>query len=87
MKCKLCDAKIDGGGKYCGDHKYILKLKKNGGNKMTKCPICGGNVKLGKGTIKSELLACSECGAELEVIGIKPFKLAKAPKEEEDWGE
>ena len=54
---------------------------------MTECPVCGANVELNKDTVQNELLECPDCGTELEVIGINPFALAEAPKEEEDWGE
>ena len=58
-----------------------------GGCKMVECPICGGSVKLGEDTVQGELVACAECGTELEVTGVDPFTVAEAPKEEEDWGE
>lgn len=54
---------------------------------MVECPVCGGDLKLNENTVKAELLGCPECGTELEVTGVNPFTLAKAPKEEEDWGE
>ena len=54
---------------------------------MVECPVCAGEVKLGKDTVEGELIACAECGMELEVTGIDPFTVAEAPQEEEDWGE
>ena len=54
---------------------------------MVECPICGAEVKLGQDTVQGELIACAECGTELEVTGIAPFTVAEAPQEEEDWGE
>ncbi|MEK6613576.1 MAG: lysine biosynthesis protein LysW [Candidatus Binatota bacterium] len=54
---------------------------------MVECPVCGGSVKLGEDTVQGELVACAECGTELEVTGVDPFTVAEAPKEEEDWGE
>jgi alpha-aminoadipate carrier protein LysW len=44
-------------------------------------------VELGEDTVQGELVACPECGAELEVTGVVPFTVSEAPKEEEDWGE
>ncbi len=52
-----------------------------------ECPICGGEVTLGGDTLQGELIECSDCGTELEVTSIKPFAVAEAPQEEEDWGE
>ena len=54
---------------------------------MTECPICGAEVTLENGTVKGELIECSDCGIELEVISVNPFKVDEAPLEEEDWGE
>lgn len=54
---------------------------------MTECPICGAEVILEKGTVKGELIECSDCGVELEVISVNPFRVDEAPLEEEDWGE
>ncbi|MCZ6600269.1 MAG: lysine biosynthesis protein LysW [Acidobacteria bacterium] len=54
---------------------------------MTTCPECDGSVALGSGIVKSEILRCPDCGAELEVTCIDPLTLAMAPQEEEDWGE
>tara|TARA_Y100001951_G_C11072125_1_gene146661 strand:+ start:99 stop:263 length:165 start_codon:yes stop_codon:yes gene_type:complete len=54
---------------------------------MTKCPICDITIELKSDTVKNELLACSDCGTELEVKEITPFKLEEAPQEEEDWGQ
>jgi alpha-aminoadipate carrier protein LysW len=30
---------------------------------------------------------CLDCGTELEVVDINPFKVQEAPQAEEDWGE
>jgi alpha-aminoadipate carrier protein LysW len=54
---------------------------------MVECPVCGGAVNLPPDTLQGELIACADCGSELEVTGVDPFVLAEAPKEEEDWGE
>ena len=53
---------------------------------MTECPICGAELTLESGTVKGELIECSDCGIELEVISVKPFRVDEAPLEEEDWG-
>jgi alpha-aminoadipate carrier protein LysW len=34
-----------------------------------------------------EIVECTDCTAELEVMGVEPLKLELAPEEEEDWGE
>lgn len=54
---------------------------------MTECPVCGAEIKLSSDTVIGELIECEECGTELEVSNLSPFKLTEAPMEEEDWGE
>ncbi len=54
---------------------------------MAKCPECDADVSVGADAVKGEIVACPDCGAELEVTGTEPVALALAPKEEEDWGE
>lgn len=38
-------------------------------------------------TMTGEILDCTDCGVELEVIQLSPVQLAVAPEVEEDWGE
>ena len=54
---------------------------------MTECPVCGADVEKAADTVLGELLECSDCGTELEVTNLDPFKVEEAPQEEEDWGE
>ena len=54
---------------------------------MAECPVCAADLTLDEGTFKGELIECPDCGTELEVISVKPFKVDEAPMEEEDWGE
>jgi alpha-aminoadipate carrier protein LysW len=54
---------------------------------MPECPVCAAEVELPEDTVQGELIECPDCGTELEVISVKPFKLQEAPSEEEDWGE
>lgn len=52
-----------------------------------ECPVCGADVSLAGDTVAGELIECPDCGTELEVVSVSPFKLEEAPQEEEDWGE
>ena len=54
---------------------------------MALCPVCDAEITLSEGTVEGELLECPECGTELEVTSVNPFKLQEAPQEEEDWGQ
>ena len=51
------------------------------------CPECAADVTLAADTLASEIVACPDCGAELEVVSLDPPTLALAPEVEEDWGE
>ncbi len=51
------------------------------------CPECEADISLNDNVEKGEIIQCSDCGAELEVMKINPAELALAPEEEEDWGE
>lgn len=51
------------------------------------CPLCDAEVPTDGSLMKNEILACPECGAELEVTGLAPLTLEPAPEVEEDWGE
>ena len=52
-----------------------------------QCPECSQALTLSDDTVEGEVIACSSCEAELEVIDTDPFELAAAPEMAEDWGE
>ena len=54
---------------------------------IVNCPECEAQIKLEPGTEVGEILVCSDCGVDLEVISLEPPKVQLAPREEEDWGE
>ncbi len=54
---------------------------------MVECPECGAQIDLAPDTEGGEILACHDCGVELEVISLNPPTLELAPEVEEDWGE
>ena len=37
--------------------------------------------------MQNEIVQCSGCGVDLEVMELDPLTLELAPEEEEDWGE
>jgi len=51
-----------------------------------KCPECDAELQL-EDVIEGEIVVCSDCGVDLEVVSLDPVKLDLAPMEEEDWGE
>jgi alpha-aminoadipate carrier protein LysW len=53
----------------------------------TQCPECNTALSLSDDTVEGEVIACTSCEAELEVIGVDPYELALAPEMAEDWGE
>jgi alpha-aminoadipate carrier protein LysW len=34
-----------------------------------------------------EIIVCSDCGVDLEIVSLDPAKVELAPMEQEDWGE
>ena len=54
---------------------------------MANCPECEGAIDLADDVEMGEIVVCSDCGAELEVVGVDPIALELAPEVEEDWGE
>jgi alpha-aminoadipate/glutamate carrier protein LysW len=52
----------------------------------TECTECSGAIQANV-ALAGEILACPDCGAELEVRSLQPLVLALAPEVEEDWGE
>ncbi len=51
------------------------------------CPECDAQVELTAGTEVGEILVCSDCGVDLEVMTLDPASVQLAPMEQEDWGE
>ncbi|HEY7143162.1 MAG TPA: lysine biosynthesis protein LysW [Streptosporangiaceae bacterium] len=54
---------------------------------MTPCPVCETPIDTPDSSRLSEVLECSDCRSELEVVALDPVMLALAPEVEEDWGE
>jgi len=53
---------------------------------MGECPECSCIIEIEKPEV-GDIVECSECGIELEIISLDPLVLQIAPEEEEDWGE
>lgn len=51
------------------------------------CVTCGAAVALPVDAEVGEIVDCSGCGTELEVVAVDPPELAEAPDLAEDWGE
>ena len=54
---------------------------------VAHCPECEAELELEDDVEKGEIVTCSDCGVDLEVVGMDPVELDLAPEEEEDWGE
>jgi len=46
----------------------------------TECPNCKHSVSLGRSVVKGAWLACSHCGAGLNVACLEPPMLTRAPR-------
>ena len=51
------------------------------------CPECKAEIAAPATIQKGEVITCPDCGADLEVTGIDPIEVKKAPEIQEDWGE
>ncbi len=51
------------------------------------CPECDAEIPVSVSMVIGEVLSCSECGCELEIVSLDPLRLDLAPEIEEDWGE
>ena len=54
--------------------------------KTAHCPECDAEIVL-EDVLIGEIIVCSDCGVDLEVVQVNPLALELAPMEEEDWGE
>ena len=55
---------------------------------MTKCIECDASLEVVEAKLEvGEIVICAECGVELEVVKVAPLKLAKAPEDDDDFGE
>ncbi len=51
------------------------------------CPVCDAAVAPPANAEVGEIIACNDCGSELEIESISPLALQEAPVVAEDWGE
>lgn len=45
--------------------------------KTGKCPVCHSDVIIDDGAYEGDLVDCSNCGAELEIIALNPLQIGK----------
>jgi alpha-aminoadipate/glutamate carrier protein LysW len=74
------------------DSAVVDKTRDNhGGNNMPRgsCPECEAEVQVDEDTDKGDVVECSDCGTQLEVVGLDPIELdvADEVETEEDWTE
>lgn len=53
----------------------------------TICLECQAKIILNPDIQNGEVVTCSECSTDLEIIQVKPIKLGLAPEVQEDWGQ
>lgn len=52
---------------------------------MAPCPLCAHPITIAEFDVdRGEIFACPGCGAELEVLGFEPLRLAEAPPMDTD---
>jgi alpha-aminoadipate/glutamate carrier protein LysW len=63
-----------------------MKRSKKMSEITANCPECDAQIDL-EGMGLNEIVVCSDCGVDLELINLEPVQLELAPMETEDWGE
>jgi alpha-aminoadipate carrier protein LysW len=52
---------------------------------MVLCPECESDLDVEEDELdEGEILSCSECGSDFEVVGVEPLELTKVSDEDED---
>ena len=52
---------------------------------MVLCPECESDLDIEEEELdEGEVVSCSECGSDFEVVGVEPLELAKISDEDED---
>jgi alpha-aminoadipate carrier protein LysW len=52
---------------------------------MVLCPECESDLDVEEEELdEGEILSCTECGSDFEVVGVEPLELAKVSEEDED---
>ncbi|MBO6513071.1 MAG: lysine biosynthesis protein LysW [Phycisphaerales bacterium] len=51
------------------------------------CPECEASINFSSRPLMGQIVHCTDCSAELEVVDREPITLELAPEVEEDWGE
>jgi alpha-aminoadipate carrier protein LysW len=64
----------------------LLQTPATPANAPIECPECAARLNA-RPTLAGEVLDCTDCGAELEVVSLQPLLVQLAPQAEEDWGE
>jgi alpha-aminoadipate carrier protein LysW len=55
---------------------------------MVLCPECESDLDVEEDELdEGEILSCTECGSDFEVVGIEPLELAKVSEEDGDVDE
>lgn len=55
--------------------------------KTPVCPECDAEITVFETLVIGEVIPCSDCGCELEIVSLNPLIVEPAPEIEEDWGE
>ena len=54
---------------------------------MAHCTECDAEVPVPDDPLVGEIVDCTVCGTELEIVEVSPPVLQRAPELAEDWGE
>jgi alpha-aminoadipate/glutamate carrier protein LysW len=54
----------------------------------SQCPVCSSDIIIDDDAYEGDLIDCANCGAEIEIISLRPLQLKEiAPDETDDWSD
>jgi alpha-aminoadipate carrier protein LysW len=69
-------------GRVCERH---FRPKINSEEAMVLCPECESDLDVEEDELdEGEILSCTECGSDFEVVGVEPLELTKVGEDEDD---
>ncbi|MBK7600782.1 MAG: lysine biosynthesis protein LysW [Acidobacteria bacterium] len=54
---------------------------------LAACPECSAEIHVDDDVDKGDRVACEECDASLEVVGLDPIELDLAPEDDDDYSD
>lgn len=53
----------------------------------SKCPVCQSDIIVDDEAFEGDLVDCTNCDTQLEIISLRPVQLSAVNNEEDDWND